>query len=531
MRQAGGKLLGTGSSSCVLSPNIPCKKGGVQSANRVSKLLFHDEAKKLSNYEKKQAELIKKIAGYEEWAIIYDEYCDAPAPDVVRRLDTEGYDECFKGDSFDGISQPYHPSDKAQLLNSENGGTTLKSLFTNMFEGRDNIKGIHDNFKILMKMFIPLFKGLKDMGENNIVHNDIKSINITGDREHLKYIDFGLTSKANNIKHFKERSIKEAKTKRIYVHYPLDYLYFYTDEDKLAVDLTQQIRYRKNHQLLYNVYNNLGYDLYDECNRLYKKLYDYEYDIKEVISKIDVYSLGIQVPILFNGFKYPILDNIMISEFFDLFKLMVNPDLKARLTSSESHDMFMALIRKHNITATKKATPKKATPKATRKATPKKATPRKATRKATPRKATRKATPPSRAATARRATARRSTARRSTARRSTARRSIPRRSIPPSRAAATARRATARRERARRATARRSIPRRSIPRRATTRRSTTRRATPRRSIPRRSITRRSTTRRATPRRSIPRRSIPPSRASTTRRSTTRRSTTRRSTRR
>jgi hypothetical protein len=513
MRQAGGKLLGTGSSSCVLSPNIPCKKGGVQSANRVSKLLFHDEAKKLSNYEKKQAELIKKIEGYEEWAIIYDEYCDAPAPDVVRQLDNEGYDECFKGDSFDGISQPYHPSDKAQLLNSDNGGTTLKSLFKNMFEGRDNIKGIHDNFKILMKMFIPLFKGLKDMGENNIVHNDIKSINITGDREHLKYIDFGLTSKANNIKHFKERSIKEAKTKRIYVHYPLDYLYFYTDEDKLAVDLTQQIRYRKNHQLLYNVYNNLGYDLYDECNRLYKKLYDYEYDIKEVISKIDVYSLGIQVPILFNGFKYPILDNIMISEFFDLFKLMVNPDLKARLTSSESHDMFMALIRKHNITAppqgqgarrrkkataTKKATPKKATPKATRKATPKKATPRKATRKATPRKATRKATPPTRAATARRATARRSTARRSTARRSTARRSIPRRSIPPSRA-------------------------------ATTRRSTTRRATPRRSIPRRSIPRRSTTRRATPRRSIPRRSIP--RRSTTRRSTTRRSTTRRSTRR
>ena len=57
----GGKLLGTGSSSCVFSPNIPCKTNGKVDNNRVSKLLFHHDSKNLANYEKKQAELIKKI--------------------------------------------------------------------------------------------------------------------------------------------------------------------------------------------------------------------------------------------------------------------------------------------------------------------------------------------------------------------------------------------------------------------------------------------------------------------------------------
>ena len=49
----GGKLLGTGSSSCVFSPNIPCKRNSKIDDKRVSKLLFHDDSKNLSNYEKK----------------------------------------------------------------------------------------------------------------------------------------------------------------------------------------------------------------------------------------------------------------------------------------------------------------------------------------------------------------------------------------------------------------------------------------------------------------------------------------------
>ena len=66
----GGKLIGTGSSSCVFLPNIPCKTNGNISQNRVTKLLYHYDSKELSKYEKNQSDTIKKINGYKDWAII-----------------------------------------------------------------------------------------------------------------------------------------------------------------------------------------------------------------------------------------------------------------------------------------------------------------------------------------------------------------------------------------------------------------------------------------------------------------------------
>ena len=91
----GGKLIGTGSSSCVFYPNIPCKKNGKVETNRVSKLLYHYDAKKLAKHEEKQSKIIKKIKKYKEWAIIYDEFCNAPKHNDIEKYDPEGYVECF----------------------------------------------------------------------------------------------------------------------------------------------------------------------------------------------------------------------------------------------------------------------------------------------------------------------------------------------------------------------------------------------------------------------------------------------------
>ncbi len=456
----GGKLLGTGSSSCVFSPNIPCKTNGKVDNNRVSKLLFHHDSKNLANYEKKQAELIKKIKGYKDWAIVYDEYCIAPKPNVIEDFDPEGYNDCFEEEIDDYWSTPY---DKAELLNSDNGGKTLKELFNEMFSGKLTIKTIDTQFKVLMKMFIPLFKGLKEMNKHNIVHNDIKNINITGDLKGLKYIDFGLAAKSDNFNHFIGRSESEGNTKRIYYYYPLEYIFFSAKKEKLQNELELlNIKYRRNYNILFDIYDILGYDLNESCIQLYHSIKNSEYTIEDIIKKIDVYSLGIQVPLMFLNLGFnskPVSASDLISDFYDLFKRMVDPHLHTRLTAIDAYNIFMGLVKKHNITGENKKM--KLTRKVTqrRKATAKaqKATPR---RKATARRATSRRR--------RRATSRRR--RRATARRATARRATPRR------------KETRRRATVRRATARRSNPRR---------RSTVRRATPRR---------RSTVRRATPRR-------------------------------
>ena len=89
------------------------------------------------------------------------------------------------------------------------------------------------------------------MDKNKIVHNDIKTINITGDFNGLKYIDFSLAAKITNKRHFIIRSKSEGNTKRFYHHYPLEYIFLYMDNDKLQSELQLlNIMYRRNYNIL-----------------------------------------------------------------------------------------------------------------------------------------------------------------------------------------------------------------------------------------------------------------------------------------
>ena len=47
----GGKLIATGSSSCVIRPMIPCKKGKNKiNDKRISKLISHKDSKNMMKY-------------------------------------------------------------------------------------------------------------------------------------------------------------------------------------------------------------------------------------------------------------------------------------------------------------------------------------------------------------------------------------------------------------------------------------------------------------------------------------------------
>ena len=49
----GGELIATGSDSCVFVPNFPCKREGKVDNNRVSKIIYSEDAEEDSQYEKK----------------------------------------------------------------------------------------------------------------------------------------------------------------------------------------------------------------------------------------------------------------------------------------------------------------------------------------------------------------------------------------------------------------------------------------------------------------------------------------------
>ena len=46
MAMKGGKLIGTGSGSCVFQPNFPCKEGDNIDLDHISKVIYRKEAEK-----------------------------------------------------------------------------------------------------------------------------------------------------------------------------------------------------------------------------------------------------------------------------------------------------------------------------------------------------------------------------------------------------------------------------------------------------------------------------------------------------
>ena len=375
----GGKLIGTGSQSCVFSPNIPCPNQEI-SKNHVSKLLFHPEHEKMSKNEEKQSNLIKKIKGYKEWAVVYDTYCNALPPSEVKELDPNGFKACFKHETT---------YTKAKNLISENGGDTLNDVFLGMFKGETNLEIINQKFKKFISMCYPLFFGLYKMDDNNIVHLDIKSINITGDKTRQRYIDFGLASKTNNLRHFQERCVSELNTKRIYFYYPLDYIFFYVDRKNIVNEFSVKISQRRNYPLLKELYKLMGYDINKVLQGLLTNLINFKYTINDVIKKIDVYGLGITIITLFyNIYKGEIMNiinyNEMITDFFKLFKAMINPELRERVTAADAFDIYGLLMEKHSIGHS--YTPPKPSPEKEKRREPKKNTVRREPRREPKRK-------------------------------------------------------------------------------------------------------------------------------------------------
>ena len=84
-----------------------------------------------------------------------------------------------------------------------------------------------------------MFKGLVEINNYNISHLDIKPDNIVISKDNFKFIDFGLSNKINKIDYFKKRSYNEFKTSRIYLYYPLEYIYsFLTPQIFAFINLT-----------------------------------------------------------------------------------------------------------------------------------------------------------------------------------------------------------------------------------------------------------------------------------------------------
>ena len=130
----GGKLLATGSDSCIFTPNLPCQRNGVVDDNRISKIIYGEEAIQDGLYEKKMNEKIKKIKGSSSWAIIFDKFCKPLPKETLMEYDKKGIDDCI-GDNED-LYQYF--DEISYMMNGNYGGETMDDYFYRIFE-RKNI--------------------------------------------------------------------------------------------------------------------------------------------------------------------------------------------------------------------------------------------------------------------------------------------------------------------------------------------------------------------------------------------------------
>ena len=82
----GGSLLATGSSSCIVKPSIPCKgKKTPRNDKKISKIVFGKKSKEYTDREKEIDDVIRKIPGYKEWSLIFDDLCKPPLFDQAKK--------------------------------------------------------------------------------------------------------------------------------------------------------------------------------------------------------------------------------------------------------------------------------------------------------------------------------------------------------------------------------------------------------------------------------------------------------------
>ena len=368
----GGELLATGSSSCIIKPSIPCKgKKTPRNNKKISKIVFGKKSKEYTKLEKHIDDILDKIPNNGDWRLDLNYVCKPPNFKDSVKIDEEIY-ECL-GDSsnFNNKSKINQFDKNSIMLVGDYGGQTMESYFENLFDNpKENIKNIEKKFLDFMMKLDKLFYGLVQLKNNKLSHLDIKSNNIviTNNKSNFKFIDFGLSAEYKNLKHFKKRAYTEAHSKRMYLYYPPEFLYSQNSDEELKElinDLeTKSFESIKKYLNIYKIiYNFFDRDAKLSMVNILRNYLDpvWKSDFTKIITKVDVYSLGILIPLLFhnNEILERVKESDMLKEFFSLLSLMTTPLYIYRIDIENAYILYKGLMEKFSKKKSKKTFKKK----------------------------------------------------------------------------------------------------------------------------------------------------------------------------
>ena len=337
----GGKLIGQGSYGCVFRPMIPCKGSNKRIPGKVSKFLNKDEA----NDEIKENTILDKIDKENIFHFKTPKKCDFN----MKYKNEPGINKCVP---FMNENKDFK---RMKLLQMSDGGMELGKFLENV-----ELKNKEQEYKLLLGME-PLFIGLKVMYENEFSHYDIKTLNTVIDPKtyQMKYIDFGISNYNKN--HWKT----VGKSSRLYFARPIEIpiLYYYynniQDIDEIEEGLLSEYweSYSSFIDELYVRDDDSAY-FPKNCRSflktfLTKATNNLKQVVKEVISKTDVFSVGIMCLYIFKKITKQKFDigkrnkklNEINSAFYTLIKNMLQPSSFLRFSGIDAHLFYETEIK------------------------------------------------------------------------------------------------------------------------------------------------------------------------------------------
>ena len=243
------EILGEGTYGCVIKPSLKCKTNKkINYSGRVSKVM----RKKDADDEMNEMNKIKHIKGLEKYSIRTPIKCkvemNKESEEIISKCKNKRVNRVFNE----------NPSKLSQLL-IDDGGVDLYN-FTEKIYPKLSLQ----DQNIFFTSVLQLFKGLKFFSDNDIIHQDIKSLNIVYNVANgkIRYIDFGMViSKNEFIEQSKNSSYSFAQS---WAYYPPEF----------------------------SCANKIDYTTLDKCMKYRNKYKSYDEFISDMADSFDSYCLS-----------------------------------------------------------------------------------------------------------------------------------------------------------------------------------------------------------------------------------------------
>ena len=360
-------LIAKGGQGCIFKPEIPCKnktKNFKPKSGTLSKISFRPES---STYEFEMNEYVRKIKNHDEWAVLWDKKCKTPAYSTLSEFSE--IDKCIEKENIKRKKKQKSDLSKHtqyEMLIGPYSGQPAADIFSKEFNHKiySQQKLFNQAIHKLFKYMKPLFEGIIELDKHKIFHNDLNDRNMIYKNKQFYMIDFGLASKYSNISGIKKRMKFIFETDKIYESYPWDYtLYSSTFNQKYKTLLKQEYNdYKQNFIMrdegdeINDIYLCMGiHNIHDLLLSLMNDFIHNKYKptCKDIISKMDVYSLGILLPTMI--YRYGLIHGKTVNEIqklcshkelneiFDLLHQMTQLKSTERITPSEAYKIYQEI--------------------------------------------------------------------------------------------------------------------------------------------------------------------------------------------